>query len=101
MAPLLFEIGLDIGPFYFKGLDIGCKFVFSGLVIGWWSKIWAGHPYPTQIWVAPPPNELVGTFAGVILQVTLIYIFSLEMKSNVLLTKIMSFLITVIWKEVP
>ena len=49
----------------------------------------------------PPPNELVivGDFAGVILRVTLIYILSLEMKkggSHVLLTKIMSFLITVI-----
>ena len=25
--------------------------VFSGLVIGWWSKLWAAHPYPTQSWV--------------------------------------------------
>ena len=47
MAPLLFEIGLDIGPVYVKGLDIGCKLVI--IVIGWWSKLWAGHPYPTQI----------------------------------------------------
>ena len=23
--------------------------VFSGLIIGWWLKFWAGHPYPTQI----------------------------------------------------
>ena len=29
MVPLLFEIGLDIGPFYVKGLDIGCKFSSS------------------------------------------------------------------------
>ena len=28
--------------------------VFSGLVIGWWSKIRATHPYPTQSWVPPP-----------------------------------------------
>ena len=28
-GPLLFEIGLDIGPFYVKGLDIGCKFSSS------------------------------------------------------------------------
>ena len=26
---------------------------FSGLVIGWWSKLWAAHPYPTQSWVPP------------------------------------------------
>ena len=25
--------------------------VFSGLVIGWWSKLRAAHPYPTQVWV--------------------------------------------------
>ena len=24
-------------------------FVSSGLVIGWWLKLWAGLPYPTQI----------------------------------------------------
>ena len=30
-------------------------FVFSGLVIGWWLKRWAGLPYPTQIWVPRPP----------------------------------------------
>ena len=35
------------------GLDIGFKFSSSGLVIGWWLKLWAGHPYPTQIWVPP------------------------------------------------
>ena len=30
--------------------------VFSGLVIGWWSKLWARHPYPTQISVPPLPQ---------------------------------------------
>ena len=38
-----------------SGLDIGCKFpVFSDLVNGWWSKLRARHPYPTQIWVPLP-----------------------------------------------
>ena len=60
-----------------------------------------GRTYvPNSNLSTPPPttttNELVivGSLAGVILQVTLIYILSLEMNkggSNVLLTKIMSF----------
>ena len=28
--------------------------VSFGLVIGWWSKLRATHPYPTQSWVPPP-----------------------------------------------
>ena len=32
--------------------------ILSGLVIGWWSKFWAAHPYPTQSWV-PPRNPKV------------------------------------------
>ena len=31
--------------------------VFSGLVIGWWSKIWAAHQYPTQSRVPPPGSK--------------------------------------------
>ena len=31
---------------------------FSGLVIGWWSKLRAAHPYPTQSWVLPPPSPI-------------------------------------------
>ena len=27
--------------------------IFSGLVIGWWSKLRTTHPYPTQSWVPP------------------------------------------------
>ena len=33
---------------------------FSGLVIGWWSKLRAAHPYPTQSWV--PPRALDPSF---------------------------------------
>ena len=31
--------------------------VFSGLVIEWWSKLQAAHPYPIQSWVSPPPGS--------------------------------------------
>ena len=27
--------------------------IFSGFVIGWWLKLRAAHPYPTQSWVPP------------------------------------------------
>ena len=30
--------------------------IFSGLVTGWWLKLRAVHPYPTQSWVPPPPG---------------------------------------------
>ena len=71
-------------------------FVFSGLVIGWWSKLWAGHPYPTQISVPPPEwachsRGLCGcNSAG---HSDLYSLFRNEKKggSNVLLTKVMSF----------
>ena len=48
-------IGLKRAPRKTNGLDIGCRWVFSGLVIGWWSKLRAGRPYPTQIWIPPGP----------------------------------------------
>ena len=32
--------------------------VFSGLVIGWRSKLRAAHPYPTQSWVPPAVCQL-------------------------------------------
>ena len=56
-------ICLKKGPSRNKWLRHRLKiFVFSGLVIGWWLKLWAGHQYPIQIWVPPPPrNELVMT----------------------------------------
>ena len=34
-------------------------FVFSGLVIGWWLKLWAGHPVPNSNLSSSPGNELV------------------------------------------
>ena len=58
-------------------------FVFSGLVIGWWLKLWTA--IRTQLkFEVPPLNELVivGAFAGVILKVTLIYILYLEMNKR-------------------
>ena len=33
--------------------------IFSGLDIEWWSKLLAGHPYPTQIWVPPLGLKLI------------------------------------------
>ena len=39
--------------------------VFSGLVIGWWSKLQAAPPYPTQSWV--PPFKKVHHVANLIL----------------------------------
>ena len=27
--------------------------IFSGFVIGWWSKLRAAYPYPTQSWIPP------------------------------------------------
>ena len=31
--------------------------IFSGLAIGWWSKLRAAPPYPTQILSTPPPTS--------------------------------------------
>ena len=40
------------------GLQI---YVFSGLLMGWWSKLRAARQYPTHIWVPPPRGD--GTHA--------------------------------------
>ena len=90
-----------------NGLDLGCKFLLL-----WFSYRMVvetlGRTSVPNSNLSTHPHELVivGAFADVILQVTIIHILSLYSKwikggSNVLLTKIMSILITVIWKEVP
>ena len=50
--------------------------IFSGLVIGWWSKLRAAPPYPSQIWVPPPPRVLCR-------QMNSIFTLSIFEKSNV------------------
>ena len=52
------------GPFNFRKKWFRHRFqifVFSGLVIGWWLKLWAGHSYPTQIWVRPRNHGILLT----------------------------------------
>ena len=39
--------------------------VFSGLVIGWWSKRRVAHQYPTQSWVTPLGSAPIACFASV------------------------------------
>ena len=50
--------GIKKGPSKNKWFRYRLQFrVFSGLVIGWWSKLRAAPPYPTQSWVPPPRYE--------------------------------------------
>ena len=43
-------IGLKKGPSRSKWFSYRLQIcTFSGLVIGWWSKLRAAHPYPTQV----------------------------------------------------
>ena len=47
-------LGLRKGPSRNKWFRYRLQIcVFSGFVIGWWSKLRAAHPYPTQSWVPP------------------------------------------------
>ena len=51
-------IGLRKGPSRNKRFRHTLQIcVFSGSVIGWWSKLRAAHPYPTQSWVPPGHDE--------------------------------------------
>ena len=51
-----FKTGPSICKWFSYRLQI-CT--FSGLVIGWWSKLRTAHPYPTQNWVPPRGSILV------------------------------------------
>ena len=50
--------------------------VFSDLVIGWWSKLLAAHPYPTQSWV--PPRDPIQANPITPIQVVIFWEFLLE-----------------------
>ena len=64
-------IGLKKGPSRSKWFSYRLQIcAFSGLVIGWWSKLWAAYPYPTQSWVPPWVSKCIYIFLTLVLPAT-------------------------------